>query len=190
MKIYTRTGDRGQTSLYGGVRVFKNNIRVEAYGALDELNSFLGVSIAKIKEKKISDFLTGIQEDLFLIGSSLAGAKTDLSVLKSKTTKIENMIDWADAQLPTLKNFILPAGSWGAASLFYARAVARRCERAIVTLNQKEPVDKNLLIYMNRLSDLLFQLARLVNFKDGVKEKIWKRNSVHRLQRLRSIAGR
>jgi len=174
MKIYTRTGDSGQTSLYGGRRVFKNNIRVDAYGTVDELNSLLGVNLSKIKEKKIADFLGKIQTDLFLIGSNLAGAKRDLSSLGGRVTEMENMIDWMDEKLPELKNFILPQGSESATLLFYGRAVARRCERIIVTLNQKEPVEPNLLIYFNRLSDLLFEMARFLNFKQGVKETIWK----------------
>lgn len=183
MRIYTKTGDRGKTSLYGGKRVPKDDIRVDAYGTVDELNSLLGVTLSKIKDKKISDFLGRIQSDLFLIGSNLAGAKTDLSTIPVRISEMEKMIDWADAQLPTLKNFILPSGVESATFLFYARAVARRCERAIVELNQKEAVDPKLLIYINRLSDLLFEMARFLNFKKGIKETIWKRNSVHRLQR-------
>lgn len=174
VKIYTKTGDGGKTSLYGGIRIFKNNPRVAAYGTVDELNSLLGVVLAQIKDEKIASFLSTIQGDLFLIGSNLAGAKTDLSVLKLRVTEMENMIDWADAQLPELKNFILPAGIESASLLFYCRAVARRCERAIVELNQKEPLDPKLFIYFNRLSDLLFEMARYLNFRGGVKETIWK----------------
>ncbi|MBI3380184.1 cob(I)yrinic acid a,c-diamide adenosyltransferase [Candidatus Gottesmanbacteria bacterium] len=174
VKIYTKTGDEGKTSLYGGKRVFKNNLRVNSYGTVDELNSILGVVLSKIKDEKVAEFINKIQEDLFLIGSNLAGAKSDLSVLKTRVVEMEKMIDWADAQLPELKNFILPSGVAGATFLFYARAVARRCERILAELNQKEPVDPKLLVYFNRLSDLLFEMARYLNFKAGVKETIWK----------------
>lgn len=174
VKIYTRTGDEGKTSLYGGKRVFKNDIRVDAYGTADELNSLLGAALSKIKEEKVSNFISGIQEDLFLIGSTLAGAKSNLSILEIRVGEMERMIDWADEKLSELKNFILPAGAEDATFLFYARAVARRCERKIVKLDQKEPVDPKLLIYINRLSDLLFEMARYLNFKAGVKETIWK----------------
>ena len=178
VKIYTRTGDSGKTSLYGGTRVGKDNQRVVAYGTVDELNSLLGAAVSKIKDKKISDFLTGVQEDLFTAGSHLAGAKTDLSQFPERVEEMEKMIDRIDRKLPGLKNFILPGGAESAALLFYTRAVARRCERKLVRLNQEEPVDTRMLIYFNRLSDLLFEIARFINFKSGVKEKIWKRKSV------------
>lgn len=174
VKIYTRTGDSGKTSLYGGIRVLKSSIRVSSYGTVDELNSLIGVVLSKLKDEKITKFLGKIQEDLFLIGGSLAGAKTDLSVLKSKVEEMEEMIDWADQKLPELKNFILPSGTETGALLFYSRAVVRRCERLLVELNQHESIDKKVLIYFNRLSDLLFQLARYLNFKSGIKETIWK----------------
>lgn len=174
MRIYTKTGDSGKTSLYGGVRVFKDDIRVNAYGSIDELNSLLGVALSKIKDGKITHFIGEIQKDLFLIGSSLAGAENNLSILKSRVTEMEKMIDWADNQLSELKNFILPNGAESATFLFYARAIVRRCERLLVELHRKEPVDPKLLIYFNRLSDLLFELARYLNFKSKVKETIWK----------------
>ncbi len=174
VKIYTRTGDSGKTSLYAGIRVLKSSIRVSSYGTVDELNSLLGVVLSKIKEEKISKFIGCIQKDLFLIGSFLAGAKMDLSVLSTRVVEMEQMIDWADDKLPELKNFILPSGAEDATLLFYARAVVRRCEREIVALNQKEPIDKKILIYFNRLSDLLFELARYLNFESGIKETIWK----------------
>ncbi len=178
VKIYTRTGDSGETSLYGGVRVLKSSLRVSSYGTVDELNSLLGIALSKIKEKKISEFIGSIQKDLFSIGSFLAGAKMDLSVLPTRVVEMEQMIDWADRKLPELKNFILPSGAEEATLLFYARAVARHCERALVELNQKEPIDKKILIYFNRLSDLLFELARYLNYKEGFKETIWKDNKL------------
>lgn len=174
MTIYTRTGDSGQTSLYGGIRVLKSSLRVSSYGTVDELNSLLGVALSKIKDRKISKFIGCIQKDLFSIGSFLAGAKIDIAELPIRVIEMEQMIDWADDKLPELKNFILPSGAEDATFLFYARAVARRCERILVELNQKEPIDKKILIYFNRLSDLLFELARYLNFKSGIKETIWK----------------
>lgn len=180
LKIYTKTGDGGKTSLYGGVRVSKNNTRVDAYGSVDELNSLLGVVLSKTKEKKVYEFIRRIQEDLFLIGSNLAGAKSDLSVIEIRVREMEKMIDWIDGKISELKNFILPSGVEAATYLFYARAVARRCERLIVELHQKEAIDKEILIFFNRLSDLLFEFARYLNFKSGIKEVVWKRNSVTR----------
>lgn len=174
IKIYTRTGDSGKTSLYGGKRVFKNNLRVNAYGTVDELNSLLGITLSKIKEKRIADFISIIQQDLFHIGSNLAGAKIDLSILNSRVSEMEQMIDWMDEKLPELKNFILPCGVESATFLFYARTIVRRCERLSVKLNQKEPIDNKVLIYFNRFSDLLFVMARYINFRADVKEKIWK----------------
>ncbi len=174
IKIYTKTGDSGKTSIYGGVRVFKNDTRVSAYGTVDELNSFLGIVLTKIENEKICAFINDIQKDLFIIGSFLAGAKLDLLILTQRVGEMETMIDWMDEKLPELKNFILPEGVESASFLFYARAVARRCERAIVELNQKEPIDKNVLVYINRLSDLLFEMARYMNFKKGIEETIWK----------------
>lgn len=174
LKIYTRTGDSGKTSLYKGLRVFKNDTRVNAYGSLDELNSLLGVILSNLKDEKAADFINLIQEDLFSVGASLAGAKTNLSVLETRVNEMEEMIDWLDAKLPELKNFILPGGTREAVLLFYARAVARRCERELVALNQKDSIDKKILIYINRLSDLLFELARYLNFKAGIKETVWK----------------
>lgn len=174
IKIYTKTGDSGKTSLYGGKRVFKNNQRVNSYGTVDELNSLLGICLAKIKEKKLIDLISHIHKDLFLIGSYLAGAKTNLSILNFRVAEMEDMIDWADEKLPELKNFILPSGTETAAFLFYCRAVARRCERSLAELSQKEQIDNKVLIYFNRLSDLLFVMARYLNFKTGAKEMIWK----------------
>lgn len=178
MTIYTRTGDSGETSLYAGIRVLKSSLRVSSYGTVDELNSLLGVALSKINEEKISKFIGCIQKDLFSIGSFLAGANVDLSVLSTRVVEMEQIIDWVDQKLPELKNFILPAGCETATLLFYTRSVARRCERVLVELNQKEPIDKKILIYFNRASDLLFELARYLNFKSGIKETIWKGNKL------------
>lgn len=173
-KIYTKTGDKGQTSLYGGKRVSKSHYRVAAYGTIDELNSLLGVVTAQLKDKRVLDFINLVQNDLFLIGGSLAGARTGLNALTLHVEKMEKVIDWLDGQLPPIKNFILPQGVISASLLYFTRAVARRAERQLVALLPEEQVDEKILIYMNRLSDLLFMMARYINFKAGFKETIWK----------------
>jgi cob(I)alamin adenosyltransferase len=177
MKIYTKTGDSGQTSLYGGKRVSKNNIRVNAYGAIDELNSLLGVISSENKEIKTSKFVNEIQQDLFLIGSYLAGAGVDIVVLTNKVGKMEEFIDGIDKEIPKLKNFILPKGNKISALFFYARAVARRSERDVVLLSKTEKIDDSIIVYLNRLSDLLFVFARYINHKNRVKESVWKINN-------------
>lgn len=174
VKIYTKTGDHGQTSLYGGKRVFKNHQRVSTYGTIDELNSLLGIIVAQLNDKRVKEFINQIQKDLFLIGASLSGATTGIDGLKIRVDEMERIIDWISEQLPPLKNFILPEGIEVATFLYLTRAVARRAERELVSLKQEEQVDEKILIYMNRLSDLLFMLARYMNFKSDFKETIWK----------------
>ncbi len=166
MAIYTKRGDKGETSLYDknsrqNIRVSKDSLRIEAIGAIDELNSYLGVASADLKD---------IQRDLFTIGSILAGAK--LRFPKSKIKKLEKVIDKLEGTLPVLKNFILPGGIQTAANLQYARALCRRAERAIVRLEIK---NQEILAYINRLSDYLFMLARKANYDVGIKEEVWKR---------------
>lgn len=174
MKIYTKTGDKGETSLYGGERVSKSHIRIEAVGLLDELNSLLGIVIAKLKDGKAEEFINGIQKDLFHIGSNLAKNKTNLSYLSQRVTEMEKVIDTLSCEMPNLSNFIIPEGTEAAAFLFFARAVARRTERELVTLAKADAIDEKILVYFNRLSDLLFVLARYLNFKAGIVESIWK----------------
>lgn len=174
LKIYTRTGDRGQTSLYGGKRVPKNHVRVNAYGTIDELNSLLGIVLSSSLEKKIENFLHIIQSDLFTIGGYLAGANVSLQEIKKRVGEMEKLIDWMDTDLPILKNFILPTGVETGSFLFFARAVARRSERELVALSEKEEVADEIFIYINRLSDLLFVMGRFVNHKHGVAETPWK----------------
>lgn len=173
-KIYTKTGDAGQTSLYGGKRVSKSHYRVAAYGAIDELNSLLAVTVIKLHDTKLQEFIGQIQQDLFLIGGTLAGVSAKLDILKTRVGQMEEMIDRMDGKVPALKNFIIPAGAEAAALLFFTRAVARRAEREMIALLPEEHVDEKILIYMNRLSDLLFMMARYINFKEGFKETIWK----------------
>ncbi len=175
MPIYTRTGDKGQTSLFNKQRVPKFHIRVEAYGTVDELNSALGVvSSIKYQASSIKKELIRIQNDLLDIGSALANPNTEpLTSLKKRVKEFENFIDKMTGQMRPLKNFILPGGGKSGALLQFARTVSRRAERRVVELADKESIDSNLVIYMNRLSDLLFTMARFANFKEKKKEIIW-----------------
>lgn len=173
-KIYTRTGDKGKTSLYKGKRVYKDNLRVNAYGSVDELNSLLGLVLAKLKDDRVKEFVEKIQEDLLLTGSYLAGADVSLKSFKKRVSQMEKVIDKLDEELPKLKNFILPQGIEVSCLLYFTRAVARRAEREIVGLSLSAEVDKRVLVYFNRLSDLLFEWARYLNFKSGFSESVWK----------------
>lgn len=195
MPIYTRTGDKGQTSLFNGQRVSKSDLRVEAYGTIDELNSAIGVVIAEVKSSKLKiqsynsklkSELVRIQNDLFEIGSVLASSATSnqqlaVSKLKKRVKEFESLIDDMTKDLPVLKNFILPGGGKGGALLQMARTVCRRAERRVVELSEKDPstgsghgkVDNNIIMYLNRLSDLLFTMSRFINYKEKQKEIIW-----------------
>lgn len=179
MSIYTRTGDKGQTSLLSGERVDKDVLRVEAYGTVDELNSALGAAASFCRNSRVKEILVFIQNDLFDAGSDLATRTSSPRKIRRLNQhdweRLESAIDELDDQLPRLKNFILPAGISGAASLHLARGVCRRAERLIVKLEREEgEVNPDLLIYLNRLSDLLFVLARYENFTAGVEEVVWK----------------
>lgn len=179
MAIYTKRGDRGETSLYDEknaqrVRVSKNSLVVEALGTIDELNSFLGVSRTFCDDKKLDDFIKEIQKNLLTIGSITAGSKLRFS--KVKTKQLEKKIDDLEGSLPVLKNFILPGGSKLAAHLHYSRSLSRRTERVFVRLSKKVEVKEQVLIYLNRLSDTLFMLARGVNASKGVKDYVWEGN--------------
>ncbi|HUD09208.1 MAG TPA: cob(I)yrinic acid a,c-diamide adenosyltransferase [Patescibacteria group bacterium] len=177
MPIYTRFGDKGKTALHTGKTVSKGSVRVEAYGNLDELNSFLGVVLSQIKDKKIKQELLEIQNDLFEIGASLAGPGEKkyqklAQKLKVRVMEFEKEIDTLTQKLPKLKNFILPGGKTGSL-LHYARTIARRAERRTVILAEKEKVLKEVLVYLNRLSDLLFMFARIINHREKQTEIIW-----------------
>lgn len=174
MKIYTKTGDRGETSLYGGKRVVKSHLRVSVYGSVDELNSVLGVVLAKLDDKRVETFINEVQKDLFSIGSNLAGSPNKLERLQQRVEEMEKIIDSLSGELPPLSHFILPEGTEAASLIFFARAVVRRAERELVALSCQEKIDKNIIVYLNRLSDLLFVVARYLNFKAGFKETIWK----------------
>ena len=156
MKAYTGTGDKGETSLYGGTRVGKQNARVEAYGAVDELNSQIGVARALVKNKKLGDILKSIQEDLFVLGSDLASELVSANIPrigKKQLDRLESVTDELNSGLPRLRKFILPGGSVAGAELHVARAVCRRTERRIVNLSKAESINPNVLPYINRLSN-------------------------------------
>lgn len=175
-KIYTRTGDKGKTSLFDGKRVWKFDPKVEAYASIDELNSIIGLTISFISIKFINDELEEIQNDLFEIGSSLAvSSSLPTPQISNRPIEFEKLIDKLTIEMPLLKQFILPGGGKGGSSLHVARTIARKAERRIIELSQKEEIDSTIIIYLNRLSDLLFTMARYVNFKEKEKEKIWKK---------------
>ncbi len=179
MKIYTKTGDKGDTSLFGGQRVPKDALRIEAYGTVDELNSVLGIVRADNKEKEIDEILEQVQNELFVLGADLAtprssNAKQIRRVEPKDAVRLERVIDKLDAELKPLRAFILPGGSPVAARLHFARTVCRRAERAVVRLSRNEDIGEAVTIYLNRLSDLLFVLARYANHCAGVAETKWK----------------
>jgi cob(I)alamin adenosyltransferase len=181
MKIYTKTGDAGTTGLFGGGRVSKDDSRVAAYGDVDELNSAIGVVRATAPTDFSDDLLASIQRDLFSIGGHLATpdpdkvrkalARAELS--EARVELFERAIDEADGELPPLRAFVLPAGTAKAAALHLARTVCRRAERNVVHLSQTADVPALFLVYLNRLSDLLFTLARLANHRDGRGDVTW-----------------
>ncbi|MEX2528126.1 MAG: cob(I)yrinic acid a,c-diamide adenosyltransferase [Gemmatimonadota bacterium] len=185
MKIYTRTGDKGQTALFGGGRVSKDHLRVEAYGTVDELNSVLGVALPHIQAPASRKRLERIQHDLFVLGSHLAtpapetgrGSPNLPALPGPRIAAMEAWMDEAEEALPPLKQFILPGGSQGAAALHLGRTVCRRAERTVVVLARTEAVDPFLGTYLNRLSDLLFMLARVENFHSGIPDTPWKSDS-------------
>ena len=174
MPIYTRTGDNGTTSLFGRKRVLKCNELVEAYGSIDELNSWVGFLSSQFETKGEVEFLASIQSDLFTVGSYLAGWKGNLSLLDHHVIQMESRIDAMEKDLPKLRNFILPGGSQLGSTVHLARGVCRRVERQVIALHQKESVDPLVIKYLNRLSDFLFMLARFVNKRQGSIEIIWK----------------
>ena len=179
MKIYTRTGDKGTTGLFGGARVRKDDARVEAYGTVDEANAAIGVALSHCQVSLVRDVLSQVQGDLFTLGAELASvsgqeSKLGISLLTdADTTRLEQAIDDAEAPLPALKNFILPDGPPDVAALHLARTVVRRAERRLLSLTEREPVRPTLLVYLNRLADLLFVLARRANHENGSSDREW-----------------
>lgn len=181
-RIYTRTGDEGETALFGGGRVTKSHPRVEAYGDVDELNAVLGWAAAATRDDSTRDRLHILQADLFAVGAHLATPDDGAGrprpwippIPADRAADIERWIDEADAELPPLRAFILPGGSAGAAALHVARTVCRRAERRIVRLAHDEPVDPNILVLLNRMSDYLFTVARLENQRAGTADRVWE----------------
>ncbi|MCR5078291.1 MAG: cob(I)yrinic acid a,c-diamide adenosyltransferase [Prevotella sp.] len=185
MKIYTKNGDKGKTSLCGGHRVLKSDLRVEAYGTVDELSAHIGLLVSLLSaENKYEDvhavipFLEQVQQILFTVGSSLASEEDvslHLSSLVQEQGVLEDKIDFMTAQMPVQHSFILPGGTVFSAQCHVCRTVCRRAERCIVALCGQHDVSQDILSYMNRLSDYFFILSRYVNFQAGVCEKIWKK---------------
>jgi len=178
-RIYTKTGDAGETGLFDGTRVSKADLRVEAYGAVDELNAWLGVVRSEKLPGDIDDMLAAIQVQLFALGALLADPRNRIAsrVEKAKLSdadvqRFENWIDELDVKLPQLRKFILPGGMRAGAALHYARTICRRAERHIVSLG-RGAVDPIAVAYVNRLSDLLFVMARTVNDRAGAAETEW-----------------
>lgn len=183
-RLYTRAGDRGETSLFGGRRVPKDDPRVAAYGTVDELNSVIGVAASFVRQRRVVADLQSIQNELFNIGAELA---SDRPVRRAKGQtgtfhlegadigRLERLIDEYDARVPALRTFVLPGGSSGAAALHFARTVCRRAERAVVTLARDENVNPAIVAYLNRLCDLLFAMARYANKADRRRELLWRK---------------
>ncbi len=181
-KLYTRTGDLGETALYGGVRIPKDHPRVEAYGSVDELNSALGVAVSFIRQRRIVAALQSVQNELFNVGSELAsesGPRAEkgrtFADAGGKIVGLERLIDEYDAKVPSLRTFILPSGSRAGTLLHLARGVCRRAERAVVRLSRQEDVNPQIVVYLNRLSDFLFVLARYVNKAARKPETPWRK---------------
>lgn len=182
LKIYTKTGDRGETGLFGGARVPKDDARVEAYGDVDELNSVLGLAVAAVGDGEIAAGLRAVQTDLFTLGARLAtpapedGGRDNPWIPQldpARVAELEAWIDRAEAELEPLQNFVLPGGDPAAAALHLARTVCRRAERRVVSLARGATIEDGVIIYLNRLSDLLFTLARLANRRAGVPDVPW-----------------
>jgi cob(I)alamin adenosyltransferase len=188
LKIYTKTGDKGETGLYGGKRVRKDNLRVAAYGDIDETNAAIGIARSYIGEgssgsRELLNFIDAsletVQNKLFAVGATLAGSEdSNFSVKDADLEYLERCIDHMDEQVQPIKAFILPFGTDLSARLHLARTVARRAERSLVALSASEPIDPDILAYSNRLSDFLFTLARFANKAQGVPDTVWKKDFV------------
>ncbi len=182
MKIYTKTGDRGETGLFGGRRVGKDSLRIEAYGTIDELNSFIGLALTGLESEVVAEDLELIQNRLFTVGSDLAtpldhgnGSFRVPRTEENFAKDLEKRIDHYSNQVDELRNFILPGGSTGAARLHVCRTVCRRAERLVVHLSREEEINQNIVIFLNRLSDFLFMAARLENRVSGHDDVKWEK---------------
>lgn len=182
MKIYTRTGDTGTTALFGGDRVDKNHPRIDAYGTVDETNSYLGLARSFLQgqqgEEQVVPILARIQADLFILGADLATPLETRAavprITETHITRLEDDIDRLEDDLPSLKHFILPGGTAAGSTLHVARTTCRRAERITITATAHGPINHEAIRYLNRLSDLLFVLARWTNHQAGVSEAPWK----------------
>lgn len=177
MKIYTKTGDSGNTGLQGNLRIGKSHPRIIAYGTIDEANAALGLVLTNKLDSDVSNTLIDIQNDLFLVGADLSNS--NLNDAKNRVSldmikKLESQIDKFELELPALANFILPGGALAAAQVHHVRAVVRRAETLVVFLSEKDEINSNCIVYLNRLSDLLFVLGRLINKRSGTDETLWK----------------
>jgi len=180
MKIYTKTGDAGETGLLGGHRVAKFHARIEAYGTVDELNAAIGVALAESLPGEIAKLLESVQHRLFDLGAQLASPDEKSAGPKigaSHIAQLEGAIDQKETNLAPLRNFILPGGSKPAAALHLARCVARRAERRVAELAASEPIPSEPLVYLNRLGDLLFVLARVANRAAGTEDTVWQKEA-------------
>lgn len=183
MKIYTKTGDKGETGLFGGERVSKNSPRIEAYGTVDELNSFIGLAINDVKSERIIKVLEILQNLLFNLGADLATPETEKNkklnisrIPEEYSLQCEKWIDSFESEMPPIREFILPGGSRGASLLNICRTVSRRAERNIIHLSNLEQINPNISIFVNRLSDLFFVLARYENFTQNREDVKWNKN--------------
>ncbi len=180
MKIYTKGGDKGETGLFGGDRVPKDLERIEAYGTIDELNSYIALAVLEIKDNEIRALLEKIQNYLFIMGADLSTPISEKNkkfniprITRTHIEILEKDIDHFDSRNNELKNFIIPGGDKGAVMLHVCRTVCRRAERRVVTLSKKENIEENILIFLNRLSDLFFVLARYQNKISGIEDTKW-----------------
>jgi cob(I)alamin adenosyltransferase len=178
MKIYTKHGDDGGTALFGGGRVAKDDVRIEAYGTLDELSAHLGLVRSQTPPDGVEELLQAIQSDLFVLGAQLAAPTVDRppagALADKDVERLERAIDAMEANLAPLRNFIVPGGSPVAAALHVARVVCRRAERRLVTLGRQAALPDSAIPYLNRLSDLLFVLARFANAHDAIPDLLWR----------------
>lgn len=177
MKIYTKTGDEGETGLWGGLRVAKDTMRVQAYGTVDECNAAIGVARACGPQSHLDPFLEAIQNQLFVVGSDLATPGDAVTIPRVSTTDVDSLehaIDTLETGLPALTQFILPGGTMLASQLHLARTICRRAERAVVTLAREEACSSVIGVYLNRLSDFLFVAARAANHAAGVADVPWQ----------------
>lgn len=177
MKIYTKTGDDGNTGLQGNYRIGKSHPRIVSYGTVDEANAALGIVLANTLDEDVRLILTEIQNDLFLVGADLSNL--NLNDIKNRVSlemieKLEHSIDKFELELPQLTNFILPGGDPSAAQLHYVRTIVRRAESQTVLLSEKDEINSNCIKYLNRLSDLFFVMGRLLNKRKNIEDTPWK----------------